>query len=1184
MRRGNVVFRRWFFRSLVLSGMWFVLVGPVATREAVCQDTAVTNRILLLDGTWLLVPDPNNIGREQEWWREPQPGAKETPVPWIIQDAFPDYHGVAWYWRDFTAPVNPHEAGRYLLRFWAVDYKADVWVNDTYIGSHEGGEDPFVLDATEAVVPGAVNHMAVRVLNPTDEPIDGIVLKETPHQVKDGFLNIGGIVESVELLVTPPVRIRDLFVMPEYGTGRIRIRTEVDNALEAVQRCQLVFTVAPAGSGETLDVVQWEKDVPPGQSVLAAELHVSQPRPWDIDDPFLYRVTIRIERRGSNSFDEQSTRCGFRDFRFQNGYFRLNGRRIFWRSAHTGNFCPVGIFTTRDPELLRRDLLNLKIMGFNGVRYIAGVARPRRVLDLCDEIGLMVYEECYAGWYLKDSPWMAERFDHAVRGMIRRDRNHPSIVMWGLLNESFGGEVFHHAVSTLPLVRALDDTRLVMLNSGRPDGYTQARTLKDIDMWRTTSSPEYNVTYNPTDKVITQRGSTWQPHQLALHPGVKGEYSVIRWRAPADGEYTITAEFTGIARPHTTVDVHIYGAGEPLFQDFINLNGRGDQVDYSGRVRLHRGDRLDVVVGPGTDDPFGDTTALKMTITSGEGWSDDVVKDFSLENNPNGRWTYGYLAPGEEPDLDTFKAYDVKEPDLAHTIGSLSNPGSQEWEDVLSDLHTYPGAPHSASTIHMLRTTDGGKPPVFISEYGVGSAVDLARLDRLYEQIHASHAGDARFYHGKYVKFMEDWERWKLAETFGRPDDFFRQSNAMMGRLRLFGINALRANPNVVGYSLTGAVDQGLSGEGLTTTFRELKPGTVDALFDGLAPLRWCLFAEPLNVRRSGTVRLEAVLANEDVLSPGEYPVRLDVFGPAGEHVWQHRTTVTIPEVAAPEPPFALPVFSEEIVIDGQEGKYRFTAAFEKKAAALGGQIDFHVWDPAVMPATDTEVVLWGEAPRLARWLREQGIATTSYNPEGLEQPRVILVSEHPPAPGTRREFKRLAYDIARGSVVIFLSPKVFYKKSGWFGWDDEPLGWLPLRSKGEIKHLMNIGLYHPEHWNKRHPIFAGLPNGGLMDYMVYRNVLVNEVWSGQDPPDEAVAGATFVVFSDYASGLMVAVYKLGAGRFILNTLALESNLGKDPVAERILRNMIRYAARNTAAVLQKVPDDFDEQLVRIGY
>ena len=86
-----------------------------------------------------------------------------------------------------------------------------------------------------------------------------------------------------------------------------------------------------------------------------------------------------------------------------------------------------------------------------------------------------------------------------------------------------------------------------------------------------------------------------------------------------------------------------------------------------------------------------------------------------------------------------------------------------------------------------------------------------------------------------------------MADTFARPEDYFEACLAKMAGQRLIGLNAIRANPNCVGYSLTGTADQGMTGEGLTTTFREFKPGTFEALFDGLAPLRWCLFAEPVN-------------------------------------------------------------------------------------------------------------------------------------------------------------------------------------------------------------------------------------------------------------------------------------------------------------------------------------------------
>ncbi|UCH36643.1 MAG: glycoside hydrolase family 2 [Armatimonadota bacterium] len=983
----------------------------------------VSTMITSLDGEWLIAADPRNVGREEQWYAKPIAGAKPTKVPWIIQDAFPGYHGVAWYRRDFTAPRNPHTRGRYLLRFWAVDYQAEVWLNGVHVGGHEGAETPFVLDVTDAMRPGRRNRLAVRVLNPTNEPIDGIALNETPHRNKavpywaGASYNHGGIMDSVELLAAPPVRIEDLFVRPDPRTGVIRITANARSAMPGPVSAAFDFAVAPAASGETIATARFKRRLPPGDTPVEIELRVDEPHLWDVDDPYLYRVTARMSRERSKSVDEQSACCGFRDFRFEGGYFRLNQRRIFLRGSHTGNHCPVGLQLPHDPDLLRRDLLYVKTMGFNMIRFIAGMP-TRYQLDMCDEIGLLVYEESYAGWLLADSPRMAERFDRSTSEMIRRDRNHPSVVMWGLLNETNDGPVFRHAVDALRLVRSLDDTRMVMLNSGRWDGQLSIGSLS-----------------NPGSAV---------------------------WEALM-----------------------------------------GDEA-----------------------------------------------------------------------------------PEMAPT--SAAPPGGY-WARV-GDAHAYPRVPHTADTVRFLRTVGEGTKHVFLSEYGIGSAVDLWRAVRHYERLGAAYTEDAQFYRDKLDRFLADWERWRMADTFARPQDYFAESLRKMAGQRTLGLNAIRANRNLVGYSLTGTVDQGMTGEGLFTTFRELKPGTVDALFDGLAPLRWCLFAEPVNVYSGTPVRLEAVLANEDALAPGDYPVRLQVFGPDGAPVLERTVTVTIPRsnfaphestaeggraTLSADTPFAVPVFAEDAAIEGPSGRYRFVATFERGAAATGGEAEFYVADPAEMPPVGAEVVLWGEDAELARWLAEHGIRARSFDPASPPAREVILVPRRPAAPGGADAFGELARRIARGSTAVFLCPEVF--RDG-----DDPLHWLPLANKGAPAGIAGW-LYLKDEWAKAHPMFDGLPCGGMMDYTFYREIIPDAVWSGQDAPAEAVAGA-IKASQDYSSGLLVAVYELGAGRFVLNTLHIRENLGRHPAAERLLRNMLRYAARDAGKPPADLPPDFDAQLKAMGY
>jgi len=1161
----------------ILLAVWFsVILGG----QCLAADPASSSRrVLSLDGPWLLATDPQNVGRENNWCNQPIADARETTVPWIIQEAFPGYHGVAWYWRDFDPPVYADGAARYLVRFWAVDYLAEVWLNGVPVGGHEGGETPFVLDVTAAIRPGERNRLAVRVLNPTHEPIDGIVLNETPKRCKvipysaGAAFNHGGITDSVELLIVPPLYVEDLVVRPDTKTGMIRAQVTVRNATSQPIAGRLSLAAAPAASGETQAATDQVETFAPGTTVMDDELLVDSAMLWHLSNPYLYRVTARVKAEEGAVFDEHSVRCGFRDFRFADGYFRLNGHRLYLRSTHTCNHFPIGQQFPRDPDMLRRDLLNLKVMGFNMVRFIWGGA-SRAQLDLCDEIGLLVYEESYASWGIADSPQMAQRFDQNVTELIRRDRNHPSVVIWGLLNEAPNGPAFRHAVEMLPLVRELDDTRVVMLNSGRYDhvNFGGIGNVAGLAIWPRVSPGEPWVGLNPTEHVIRALGITWPPGELAFHPGPQGEYSVVRWTAPRDGAVDISARFVSLAEAATT-DVHLLHNGRPLFDGFVNVQGHGNACDHAQSVSVRRDDTLDWVVGFGNGSYGADTTGVAATVKYADGPSFDATADYSVQGNPHGAWSYGYLAPGATPDAATFKLYGTGA--ITAGVGSLANPGSTAWEDTLSDEHRYPRVPHTGDIIQSLRASVPGGKPIFLTEYGIGSAVDLWRAVRHFEQAGAAQTEDAQFFRDRLNHFLHDWEQWRLDELYARPEDFFAESLKKMAGQRTLGLNAIRSNPGIIGHSLTGAIDHVMCGEGLTTLFRELKPGTIDALFEAWAPLRWCLFAEPVHAARGEKVRLEAVLANEDVLAPGVYPARIQLIGPDLTRVLDRTVQVTIPEPGAgEETPLAQTVWAEDVTLDGPPGKFRLLATFLEGAAATGGDVGFYVTDRADLPPVDVEVTLCGTDPELAGWLGEHGVRTRPFALQPPSSREVILVSGAIDEP-QQATYCELARRMARGTTVVFLTPQVLRR-------GDQPAGWLPLQNKGTLAEIRGW-LYLKDEWCKRHPVFDGLQAGGLMDYAYYRELIPDTVWSGGAPPAEAVAGA-IKASQDYASGLMVAVDNFGAGRFVLNTLHIRDNLPQHPVAGRLLINLLRYAARDAALPLDELPPDFDAQLRAIGY
>ena len=407
-----------------------------------------------------------------------------------------------------------------------------------------------------------------------------------------------------------------------------------------------------------------------------------------------------------------------------------------------------------------------------------------------------------------------------------------------------------------------------------------------------------------------------------------------------------------------------------------------------------------------------------------------------------------------------------------------------------------------------------------------------------------------------------------------------RESQRLHCRQRLLGFDLIRSNPMICGFNLTGLLDHGFSGEGLWTFWREWKPGIVDALKDGWAPLRWCLFVRPLHGYIGERFHLEAVLANEDVLAPGEYPVVLRIVGAAGV-AWEHEGCVQAPRPDSGEDvPFALPIFDGEVVVDGPPGPYQFAAQMARGGVPAGGRLQFHLSDPSALPTLNQAVKVWGIGQVVQDWLARHGVDCAPFEKAALAKREVVLVgdlSELPQDPAARLE---LVEHVARGGVAVFLSPGAF--KRG----EDNALGWLPLANKGSGKEFSDW-LYHKECVAKPHPIFEDLPVR-IMDWDYYGPVISRYFFEGQDAPDETVVAA-FAVGHPNApggctSGVLMGIYRLGEGQFVINSLKVLEHVGRHPAADRLLLNLIRHVARIAGEPLSGLPSDFDQYLAAIGY
>jgi hypothetical protein len=468
--------------------------------------------------------------------------------------------------------------------------------------------------------------------------------------------------------------------------------------------------------------------------------------------------------------------------------------------------------------------------------------------------------------------------------------------------------------------------------------------------------------------------------------------------------------------------------------------------------------------------------------------------------------------------------------------------------------------------------------PILLSEFGACGAQDYLRCMRHFEQWGEEQSADARLHKMQLNQFMENWRTLRMDECWARPEDYFAESHRYQAALMQRNYNAWLGNPGIIGTFSSNHVSDGwYHGGGQATYFRELKPGMAEACADMLMPARLSLFVDRTNVYSGERVRLEAVLFNADAIAPGRYPLLVTVVDPEGERKLEKTVMVDIPANALnSEPPFTQVVFDDELEIAGSRGKHRFLASFERGAVTGGGETTFFVDRRLDMPDVDVEVIVWGGDPELLSWLRGAGFNAEGELPVEGNRRELILVSSTPAGAG-ERDLAELERRIARGANVVFLTPHLVggqarTEAGSLFDARRLELRW-PIFESGATLFTVRNFWFRMDQWAKEHPIFEGMPAGGLMDQVFYQDILPDQLLMSEGAA-ECVSGAiqtsTVQWTENEASGAplrgagtMITCHRHGAGSFIVNTLRIREQLGASPAAERLLRNMLNYASQD---------------------
>jgi beta-glucuronidase len=440
--------RRRFFRTSAQLGLAAAVPALPALASSVDATFERRDERISLDGAWQFRIDPDQAGDAGGWHRSDAAagGWSDVTVPhtWQVTPGSTDYYGVAWYRRRFDAPAAWASCA-VRIDFLAVFHTATVWVNGRAVGQHAGkGYTAFTVDISAALELGGRNLIVVRVDNGFNDSM-------LPRGRSSDWAHDGGIYRPVSLVITPRAFIERIAVdaAPDLGNGTasLSVTATIRNTLPRMFRGTIEYRVVDEEADEVV--------LAPGRQArvtvkAGATLSLRLPpatltrlRLWHFDHPHLYRLELALTSEDSSTHLCTET-FGVRSFETRDGGFYLNGERVFLMGVErmAGSHPRYGMAEPSSWIVHDQDDLKELNCVFTRVHW----QQDPRVLDYCDRHGILVQLEVptwgpdtFKETGAEPLPALMQNGLEQLREMIEQNRNHPSVVVWGLCNE-IGGQ------------------------------------------------------------------------------------------------------------------------------------------------------------------------------------------------------------------------------------------------------------------------------------------------------------------------------------------------------------------------------------------------------------------------------------------------------------------------------------------------------------------------------------------------------------------------------------------------------------------------------------------------------------------------------------------------------------------------------------------------------------------------
>ncbi|MGB4405476.1 MAG: sugar-binding domain-containing protein [Sphaerochaeta sp.] len=451
-----------------------------------------------MNGQWNFAFDDEDCGTSKQWYLH---GKFNTIilVPFVYQSKKSQihdttYHPVQWYSRKFSITSSESGAKQHLC-FGAVDFRADIWINGQYVGNHSGGYTPFSFEITDFLLSGEDNLLVVRSedRNDCNQPRGKQYWKESNDRC--WYTPSSGIWQTVWIEERPIVHIKSLQISPDIDKSSVSIQVILNKMPMFPAECTINITKGKQFIQKTsFSMQEQSRQI---TISIAEDDYIDEIHYWSPESPSLYDVEISLEYE--KAIDHVQSYFGMRKIEIQNGYILLNNKPLYQRLILDQAYWDDTLLTAPDDEAFINDIELMKNMGFNGVRLHQKIEDPR-FYYWADKLGLLVWAEMPSTYSFNSvATW---NIINELRSFIERDRNHPSIICWVPLNESWGirnifanADQQRFAVAIYHLIKMLDPSRIVDTNDGWEqvtsdicgihdyisDGESFAHIWKDLD-------------------------------------------------------------------------------------------------------------------------------------------------------------------------------------------------------------------------------------------------------------------------------------------------------------------------------------------------------------------------------------------------------------------------------------------------------------------------------------------------------------------------------------------------------------------------------------------------------------------------------------------------------------------------------------------------------------------------------